>query len=791
MSENHIPTMPQSDHIPTMPQSEHIPTMPQSDHIPTMPQNGGHIPTMPQDSADGRVKTIPQNGNVHNSVSPQGRRPVITSDVRFIGECGGSYTIHANEKVNDDSGESQIFFCDMEGRIEKYVARILISVRPTSTEKIETRNKVIRFLIQKSQDIKSHILPLIDYATVRLSDGEYFIEIYPFCEGGDLSTRKGKISYSELKEKIIPSLNTALNTFHKAGFVHRDVKPDNLYYYKGELVLGDFGITCDLRDDGFATDRTKTGTLGYYAPELMSQAALVASDYYSFGQTIWTLYSGEMMYQSIVRVYKSKGVEELRNKINKAMLDNEYFGLDEIKPEEDFFEILVRGLLQYDPSSRFGHEEVKRWLADDKSVAHNIPKYNSQSIYRNPFIYNGKECWDNDEVFTVLASNWEYAKQALYTGGLKNFFATIDFSLSTKIDEIVRFYSRASAQYSAELQHDIGLALFLLHLNNYKKMAWQGIVFNNLFDLSEVINNSVFEQSSHHNEKTTTSFFHMLSTDLVRMWYEKLQEKSQSKVDDGILKAIEEIKRNSNSNQYTIDMYRFEQNVNKFNWSNSYAVNLAYFLFTSDVNNIEIDNCTDIEQIARKIVEHQESASWYLNFLIENPAFCAFLYRLGYGEHLHNIIRESIDTHSRAENMFDFIFTKINDDKLKADFLQCYLNYGPDSYLVWTQRNVDLYCFNGNRANEVLKEIKDVSFNADSINSIREGNNKLKMAIGKLREMFVDNAFLTVVGLLGNKFEDGITSKHLKAYWHAEFLGKEVPIGFIYDLEKKGVATNE
>ena len=70
------------------------------------------------------------------------------------------------------------------------------------------------------------------------------------------------------------------------------------------------------------------------------QAALKASDYYSFGQTLWTLYSGRMMYGDIIQMYKSAGVEEQRNQVNFAMLQNTYYGLEEIRRILSFLKFL-------------------------------------------------------------------------------------------------------------------------------------------------------------------------------------------------------------------------------------------------------------------------------------------------------------------------------------------------------------------------------------------------------------------------------------------------------------------
>ena len=304
MSENRIPTMPQDEgRIPTRPQAEErIPTMPQNEErIATVPQMDGRVATLPQDD---RTATVPQyatSENIRGSL-------LLDHDCEFIGNYGLRYLLKSRQVVSADSGESQIYECTIEGDTNRYVARILKAITPDSpSEKLMQRSKVIRFLQGISNNPNAHVLPLLDHGTVSINEKSYFVEIYPYCEGGDLGQKKGSISYQMLCEEVVPALNEALNIFHQAGFVHRDIKPDNLYYYKGKVVLGDFGITCELGENNFAIDRTMTGTLGYYAPELMLRAAVKASDYYSFGQTLWTLYSGEMMYQNIFRRFRSEG----------------------------------------------------------------------------------------------------------------------------------------------------------------------------------------------------------------------------------------------------------------------------------------------------------------------------------------------------------------------------------------------------------------------------------------------------------------------------------------------------
>ena len=78
-----------------------------------------------------------------------------------------------------------------------------------------------------------------------------------------------------------------LEEFHKRGFVHRDLKPDNIMIsdYAGDIPkikIVDFGgaKAVDMRN---IPDTTVVGTLGYQAPETISSNATNRSDIYSIG----------------------------------------------------------------------------------------------------------------------------------------------------------------------------------------------------------------------------------------------------------------------------------------------------------------------------------------------------------------------------------------------------------------------------------------------------------------------------------------------------------------------------
>ncbi|HEV8548794.1 MAG TPA: protein kinase [Polyangiaceae bacterium] len=91
-------------------------------------------------------------------------------------------------------------------------------------------------------------------------------------------------------------LALALDALHRGGKLHRDIKPSNVLVTEaGRAVLLDFGLTSAATLSTSAASERVGGTLPYMAPEqLFGQQATLASDWYSFGMTLYEAIAGEL-----------------------------------------------------------------------------------------------------------------------------------------------------------------------------------------------------------------------------------------------------------------------------------------------------------------------------------------------------------------------------------------------------------------------------------------------------------------------------------------------------------------
>ena len=123
--------------------------------------------------------------------------------------------------------------------------------------------------------------------------------VMPLYEGELLETRLTRRPALGLDEgrQITVRLARAAAALHRAGIVHRDIKPDNVILEGGgSLKLIDFGV---VRISGWedAPPEDIPGTLAYMAPEMLDgEAGNEATDIYALGVTMFRAFTGEYPY---------------------------------------------------------------------------------------------------------------------------------------------------------------------------------------------------------------------------------------------------------------------------------------------------------------------------------------------------------------------------------------------------------------------------------------------------------------------------------------------------------------
>jgi protein kinase-like protein len=125
--------------------------------------------------------------------------------------------------------------------------------------------------------------------------------VMDLMDGGSLADRlqqEGPLAWPEVLE-IGVAVAGALETAHRAGILHLDVKPANVLVSRyGEPKLADFGIS-RLPGVTATTDGRVRASIAYAAPErLLDGTATPSADLYSLGGTLYTLLVGETAFST-------------------------------------------------------------------------------------------------------------------------------------------------------------------------------------------------------------------------------------------------------------------------------------------------------------------------------------------------------------------------------------------------------------------------------------------------------------------------------------------------------------
>ena len=277
---------------------------------------------------------------------------------------------------------------------------------------------------------KGFVVDLFGFGTMDYEGERRQFELMEYCPEGAVSALNLKSNKNAILA-IVRKVAEALDACHRAGFIHKDVKPANILIRNKSswnCVLCDFGIA-DVLDHGKVTTK-QARTPIYAAPDVYERIVTIgrdnyceltpAADFYSLGMTILCLWYGESAFRS----------KEATMAIQKV-----HDGIVVPTDMPDPLYTITRGLLVKDPAHRWGWKEINDFLNGKK-----VPVYNEQQQQGGlNIIFNSSKnqvAHSVEELAEFMVDDVDLAIKYLYSGKISKWLEHIP-ELQIEIENIV------------------------------------------------------------------------------------------------------------------------------------------------------------------------------------------------------------------------------------------------------------------------------------------------------------------------------------------------------------------
>lgn len=269
-------------------------------------------------------------------------------------------------KTLGQGGMATVYLATQESFDRKVALKVMsaqLAQDPAFGDRFQREARIV------SQMNHPHIVTVYDVGVV---DNHHYLAMQ-FVDGKELRYRFGDMSLAT-KIQVVRDVASALNYAGNKGYVHRDVKPENVMMSDedGRAILMDFGIA-KASDSNHSMTKTGTaiGTPYYMSPE-QAQGKPVdrRSDLYSLGVMFFQLLTGYVPYDAESGV--AIGIKHITEPVPM------------VPKHLRVFQPILEKIMAKDPEKRYqtGAEVIRDLDAIDMSKLDQVDKILQQEIHK-------------------------------------------------------------------------------------------------------------------------------------------------------------------------------------------------------------------------------------------------------------------------------------------------------------------------------------------------------------------------------------------------------------------------
>ena len=317
--------------------------------------------------------------------------------------------------LSENTGEADVFLVEKDHK--EYVLKVYYP-------NFDVNRKILQTVLNFDFEM---VVKVYDFGKTYVEGKHRYYELMEYLRGGSMAEYKLEGDMDKFRRIALQSA-AALAYCHQLRILHKDIKPGNSFFRDkdhNELVLGDFGISSMLEEDGKSHKTTQARTPIYAAPEMYADVIdgvveiSPKADYYSLGISLMTLWFGESPMSTNERVMMRQKNEGRIPRMNEL-------------PER--IKLLVMGLTVVNPINRWGYEQVEQWfLGESPKVDLSSPFLKYQSFIVDP--ERNLVAENVHELIPMLLANEKVAIGYLYNGRITQW---LDACGNNKLSTIVR-----------------------------------------------------------------------------------------------------------------------------------------------------------------------------------------------------------------------------------------------------------------------------------------------------------------------------------------------------------------